>query len=97
MVKIYMSFDFTSAKKRIEPNKVDKYSVQAEDYENINDLIRRSIRTKTKFKEDKVYDSEYDFDLDKEFKEVSETEVEAPVEQSGTEAENNVSEDEEEK
>lgn len=97
MVKVYMSFDFVTAKKRIEPNKVDKYAVQAEDYENINDLISRSIRTKTKFKEEKVYDSEYDFDLDKEFEKVPEMEVEAPAEQSEAEAENNVSGAEEEK
>lgn len=63
-MKVYHTFDFNSAKKRIEPNIVDKYQVQAEDYENVNDLIKRSIRTKTKFHEEKVYESEYDIKFD---------------------------------
>lgn len=63
-MKVYHTFDFEIAKKRIEPNIVDKYQVQAEDYENINDLIKRSIRTKTKFTEEKVYESEYDIKFD---------------------------------
>lgn len=65
-MKVYHTFDFESAKKRIEPNIVDKYLVQAEDYENINDLIKRSIRTKTKFHEEPVYESEYDIKYDDE-------------------------------
>lgn len=63
-MKVYHTFDFESANKRIEPNIVDKYQVQAEDYENINDLIKRSIRTRTKFHEDVVYESNYDIKYD---------------------------------
>lgn len=48
-LKVYHSLDFSTAKKRVEVNKVDPYCIHLEDYEDINDLIERSIRTKTKF------------------------------------------------
>lgn len=50
-VKCYHSLDFASAKKRAfkDNNPIDEYQVQLEDYENINDLIARSIRTKKPF------------------------------------------------
>lgn len=47
--KCYHSLDFASAMKRVEPNKVDDYRVQLEDYENINDLINRSLLCKQRF------------------------------------------------
>lgn len=62
----YHSLDFVSAKARLkdEPFVVDKYSVETEDYENINDLIARSVRTKTKFvpetDETAIYESDKD-------------------------------------
>lgn len=62
MIKVYNTFDFEAVSKRVEKTKIDPYQVHAEDFENINDLIERSIRTKTQFKEDKipglVYDTE---------------------------------------
>lgn len=48
-MKIYKSLDFEASKSRIEPNDAGVYSVHAEDFENINSLIERSIRTRTKF------------------------------------------------
>lgn len=59
-----MSLDTKSMSKRIEPNKVDRYCIDLEDYENINDLINRSIRTKTKFVPDHIPGAEYDSDKD---------------------------------
>lgn len=62
----YHSLDFASVKKRMknEEFKVDPYKVELEDYENINDLIARSVRTKTKFTpehdESAIYDSDED-------------------------------------
>lgn len=84
-MKVYHTFDFESAKKRVEPNIVDKYAVQAEDYENLNDLIKRSIRTKTRFHEEKVYDSEYDIKLDDD--EILSDEVVEDLEAKQSEAE----------
>lgn len=59
-MKIYRSLDFNSHSKRVEPNDAGVYQVHAEDYESINDLIRRSIRTKSRFvpetSENAVYD-----------------------------------------
>lgn len=42
----YHSLDFASVKKRMqnEDFKVDPYMVELEDYENINDLIARSVQ-----------------------------------------------------
>ena len=47
----YHSLDFASAKKRVflQNAPIDPYKVELEDYENINDLIARSVRTKKKF------------------------------------------------
>lgn len=59
-MEIYKSLDFSSQKKRIEKTKSGESLVHIEDYENINDLIRRAVRTKTKFvpesDENAVYD-----------------------------------------
>lgn len=61
-MKIYKSLDFNSQQERIEPNTAGEYLVHLEDYESLNDLIRRSIRTKSVFvpESDKnaVYDDE---------------------------------------
>lgn len=62
MVKTYNTFDFKSADKRVEKTKVDPYKVQLEDYENINELVERSIRTKTPFKPEKISGAIYDSD-----------------------------------
>lgn len=61
-MKTYSPYDFESAHKRIEKTVVDSYKVQLEDYENINDLVERSIRTKTPFKPEKIAGAEYDSD-----------------------------------
>lgn len=61
-MKTYSPYDFESAKKRIEKTNVDPYKVQLEDYENINDLVERSIRTKTPFNPEKIAGAEYDSD-----------------------------------
>lgn len=61
-MKTYSPYDFESAIKRIEKTNVDPYKVQLEDYENINDLVERSIRTKTPFKPEKIEGAEYDSD-----------------------------------
>lgn len=64
VIKCYFSLDFKATKSRIEPNKVDPYAVHLEDYENINDLIARSIRTKTTFTPDHNSNAVYDTDSD---------------------------------
>lgn len=62
----YHSLDFASVKKRMQNEKfeVDPYAVELEDYENINDLIARSVRTKTKFVPDHDENAVYDSDDD---------------------------------
>lgn len=62
----YHSLDFASVKKRMqnEDFKVDPYKVELEDYENINDLIARSVRTKTKFVPEHDANAIYDSDDD---------------------------------
>lgn len=62
MIKIYGPFDTKSMQKRVEKTVNDKYSVHLEDFENINDLIRRSIITKTSFKAEKIDGLTYDTD-----------------------------------
>lgn len=62
-MKIYRSLDFASMQKRIEPNEAGDYLVHLEDYESLNDLIRRSIRTKTKFVPERSENAVYDDDL----------------------------------
>lgn len=59
-MKIYMSLAFEENKKRIEPNDPGDYEVHLEDYESINDLIARSIRTKTKFTPQRDENAVYD-------------------------------------
>lgn len=61
-MKTYGPYDFESAKKRVEKTVVDPYKVQLEDYENINDLVERSIRTKAPLKLDKIDGAQYDDD-----------------------------------
>lgn len=61
-MKIYHSLDFEANKKRVEKYSAGKYIVHAEDFESINDLVERALKTHTKidlndFKSDKV---EYD-------------------------------------
>lgn len=72
-MKIYKSLDFESQKERIEPNNPGDYLVHLEDYESLNDLIRRSIRTKSTFKpessKDAVYDDVLD-EFDKEYQKI---------------------------
>ena len=62
----YHSLDFASAKKRMqnEDFKVDPYKVELEDYENINDLIARSVRTKKTFVPEHDANAIYDSDED---------------------------------
>lgn len=64
MIKIYKSLDFKQNSKRIEPNDPGVYQVHAEDYESINDLIRRSIRTKSRFVPETSENAVYDDVLD---------------------------------
>lgn len=63
-MKVYKSLDFESQKKRIEPNEPGEYLVHLEDYESLNDLIRRSVRTKSPFKPESSKDAVYDDVLD---------------------------------
>lgn len=63
-MKIFHSLDFSSQKGRIEPTKSGDNLVHIEDFENINDLIRRSVRTKTPFVPEHDKNAVYD-DLDK--------------------------------
>lgn len=73
-MKVFKSLDFKSQRERIEPNTAGDYLVHLEDYESLNDLIRRSIRTKSKFVPEKRPDAEYDevilTDIEKEFQEI---------------------------
>lgn len=62
MLKVHHNFDFKSVDQRLEKTVVDPYRVQIEDYENINDLVNRSIRTKTKLDLEKIPGAEYDDD-----------------------------------
>lgn len=64
MVKVYKSLDFSSAPVRIEPNDPGEYQVHLEDYESLNDLIRRSIRTRSKFAPETSENAVYDDFLD---------------------------------
>lgn len=57
---IYHSFDFKSAQKRIKKTSSGDYLVHLEDYENINDLIERSIRCKRKFVPETNPEASYD-------------------------------------
>lgn len=61
-MEIYKSLDFVSAGNRIEENTPGDYIVHLEDYESLNDLIARSIRTKTKFVPEASENAEYDDD-----------------------------------
>lgn len=63
-MKIYNSLDFKSQITRIEKNNPGKYLVHLEDYENLNDLIRRSIRTKSRFVPETSKNAVYDDYLD---------------------------------
>lgn len=47
-MKIHKSMDFTHVMDRIEKTNSGPYLVHLEDYESLNDLIRRSVRTKTR-------------------------------------------------
>lgn len=63
MVKCFSTYDFEGVNKRVEKTVVDPYCVQLEDYENINDLVERAIRTKAPLKSvlpDKIDGAEYD-------------------------------------
>ena len=65
MVKTFSTYDYQGINKRIEKTIVDPYHVQLEDYENINDLVERSIRTKSPLKNvlpDKIDGAQYDSD-----------------------------------
>lgn len=65
MIKCFSTYDFEGVNKRVEKTVVDPYKVQLEDYENINDLVERSIRTKTPLKNvlpDKIDGAQYDDD-----------------------------------
>ncbi|QCS36710.1 hypothetical protein [Capybara microvirus Cap3_SP_646] len=46
MFTIYHSLDFASARSRIESNDPGDYLVHCEDFENINDLVKRSLITR---------------------------------------------------
>lgn len=62
----YHSLDFASAKKRVflQNAPIDPYKVELEDYENINDLIARCVRTKKPFKPETNSAAVYDTDED---------------------------------
>lgn len=70
---IYRSLDFNRNSKRIEPNDPGTYQVHMEDYESINDLIRRSIRTKSRFVPQRDENALYDDVLDEVNEDLSET------------------------
>lgn len=59
-MKVYRSLDFASAKSRIEPNDPGEYEVHSEDFESINDLVRRAERTRTKLPDFSSDTVEYD-------------------------------------
>lgn len=63
-MKVYHSLDFSSSKSRIEPNVAGEYIVHAEDYESINELVRRSVRTRTPLALDGQKNRLYDDFLD---------------------------------
>lgn len=63
-MKIFKSLDFKSQRERIEPSKSGEYLVHLEDYESLNDLIRRSVRTKSVFKPVAPKDEHFDGILD---------------------------------
>lgn len=67
-MKIFKSLDFEVSKKRIEPNTPGEYLVHLEDYESLNDLIRRSVRTSSKFDVPSSETGEFDdaFTIDEE-------------------------------
>lgn len=75
-MKIFKSLDFKSQQARVEPNKSGDYLVHLEDYESLNDLIRRSVRTKSVFKPTPPKDDHFDGvldDIEKEFQEYEQT------------------------
>lgn len=63
-MKIYKSLDFSQNKNRIEETPSGENILHDEDYESINDLIRRAERTRTKFVPETSDSAEYDFDED---------------------------------
>lgn len=63
-MKIYNSLDCESQKMRLEPSVAGDYLVHVEDFENVNDIISRAVRTRTEPNYGSKYLTEYD-DLDK--------------------------------
>lgn len=47
-MKVYHSLDFSKASARIEPNVAGEYIVQDEDFEDINDLVARAARSRSR-------------------------------------------------
>lgn len=75
-MKIFKSLDFKSQRERIEPTKSGDYLVHLEDYESLNDLIRRSVRTKSVFTPTPPKKEHFDGvldDIEKEFQEYEQT------------------------
>lgn len=75
-MKIFHSLDIKSQQARIEKTVIDPYDVHTEDYEDLNDIIRRAVRTKTKpnfgdVRNDAEYDEALD-DVADEFEKLSE-------------------------
>ena len=60
MLKVYSSLDFSTAPARIEPNVPGDYIVQDEDFEDINDLVARATRTRSKLPDMSSDMAEYD-------------------------------------
>lgn len=67
-VRCYHSLDFDSAEKRLKEDlsnwKNGPYIVHVEDYESINDMVRRCVKTKTKLPTESNPLAHYDTDED---------------------------------
>lgn len=96
-MKIFKSLDFKSQQERIEPNTAGEYLVHLEDYESLNDLIRRSVRTKSVFRPESDKNALYDDVLDEfddEFQKIIDRNQQDEVKSEQTKVEVEQSEDE---
>lgn len=63
-MKYVHTFDIKSQQARIEKTVVDPYAIQVEDYEDINDIIKRAVKTKTRPQFGHIDGAQYDDALD---------------------------------